>query len=75
LPAVLHWDGTPIEALLLDLDDTILDNAAGLETAWRSVADAVASELGGVSSEEVLEQLRTSSDWFWADDERPRGAA
>jgi len=23
LRAVLHWDGTPIEALLLDLDDTI----------------------------------------------------
>jgi putative hydrolase of the HAD superfamily len=72
LPAVLHWDGTPIEALLLDLDDTILDNAAGLEAAWRSVADAVAAELGGVSSEAVLEQLRTSSDWFWADDERHR---
>jgi len=35
LRAVLHWDGTPIEALLLDLDDTILDNHAGLEAAWR----------------------------------------
>lgn len=70
---MLHWDGTPIEALLLDLDDTILDNAAGLDTAWRTVAGAVAAELGGgVSTEVALEQLRASSDWFWADDERHR---
>jgi len=69
---VLHWDGTPIEALLLDLDDTILDNAAGLEPAWRTVARAVASKLGDVSDEAVLAQLRASSEWFWADDDRHR---
>lgn len=69
---MLHWDGTPIEALLLDLDDTILDNAAGLEPAWRSVARAIAAELGDVSDAAVLDQLRVSSDWFWADDERHR---
>jgi putative hydrolase of the HAD superfamily len=69
---VLHWDGTPIEALLLDLDDTILDNAAGLEVAWTAVARAVASELGDVSEADALAQLRVSSEWFWADDERHR---
>lgn len=69
---MLHWDGTPIEALLLDLDDTILDNAAGLEVAWGAVARAVASEVGDVSDAEVLAQLRASSEWFWADDERHR---
>lgn len=69
---MLHWDGTPIEALLLDLDDTILDNAAGLEVAWSAVARAVASEVRDVSDADVLAQLRTSSEWFWADDERHR---
>jgi putative hydrolase of the HAD superfamily len=69
---VLHWDGTLIEALLLDLDDTILDNHAGLEAAWRDVAHLLATRLGDVEPSTVQAQLRASSDWFWSDDERHR---
>ena len=69
---MLHWDGTPIEALLLDLDDTILDNHAGLEAAGRDVAHFLAARLGDVDSSAVEAQLRASSEWFWSDDERHR---
>ena len=31
---MLRWDRQPLAAVLLDLDDTILDNQAGLEAAW-----------------------------------------
>ena len=69
---MLHWDGTSIEALLLDLDDTILDNHAGLEAAWRDVSRFLAARLGDVEPSAVQVQLRASSEWFWSDDERHR---
>ncbi len=69
---MLHWNGTPIEALLLDLDDTILDNRAGLEAAWSEIARFLATSLGNVEAAVVEAQLRKSSDWFWSDDERHR---
>jgi putative hydrolase of the HAD superfamily len=72
LRAVLHWDGTPIDALLLDLDDTILDNRAGLDAAWRDVAAFVAERIGGADVDAIRAQLRASSAWFWSDDERHR---
>jgi putative hydrolase of the HAD superfamily len=70
LRAVLHWDGTPIEALLLDLDDTILDNAAGLEDAWSEVAQLLVARLGDPDEATLRAQFRASSEWFWSDDER-----
>jgi len=69
---VLHWDGTPIEALLLDLDDTILDNRAGLDTALRGFSQWLAGRLGDAPPAVVQAQLRASSEWFWSDDERHR---
>jgi putative hydrolase of the HAD superfamily len=72
LRAVLHWDGTPIEALLLDLDDTILDNRAGLDTALREFSQWLAGRLGDAPPAVVQAQLRASSEWFWSDDERHR---
>jgi putative hydrolase of the HAD superfamily len=72
LRAVLHWDGTPIEALLLDLDDTILDNEAGLEDVWRDVTHFLVARLGDVEAVALLAQLRSSSTGFWSDDERHR---
>ena len=69
---MLQWDGSPIEALLLDLDDTILDNQEGLEAAWRAVAHFLSTRIGDIEPDAVQAQLRASSDWFWSDDERHR---
>jgi putative hydrolase of the HAD superfamily len=72
LRRVLHWDDTPLEAVLLDLDDTILDNAAGLDAAWSTVASELAKALGDVEPAQVRAQIELASDWFWTDDERHR---
>ena len=69
---MLRWEGTPVEAVLLDLDDTLLDNRAGLEEAWDQVSELAAARLGDVAPGEVRAQLRRSSDWFWSDDARHR---
>jgi putative hydrolase of the HAD superfamily len=69
---VLHWDDTTLDAVLLDLDDTILDNAAGLETAWETLSRAIATRVGDADEAAVGVQLRASSDWFWGDDARHR---
>ena len=69
---MLRWDGHTLEAVLLDLDDTILDGRAGLDDAWGQVASALAERLGIVSADAVRAQLRRSSDWYWDDEERHR---
>jgi len=69
---MLRFDGTPIEAVLLDLDDTLLDNQVGLEAAWERVSELVAQRLGGMAVADVRAQLARSSEWFWSDEERHR---
>lgn len=69
---MLHWDSTTLDAVLLDLDDTILDNAAGLDAAWGTVSGELARALGDVEPAQVRAQIELASDWFWTDDERHR---
>lgn len=69
---MLRWDRQPLTAVLLDLDDTILDNQAGLEAAWERVSAELAARLGDVSPGAVRAALGAASEWYWADDERHR---
>lgn len=69
---MLRWDGQPLAAVLLDLDDTILDNHAGLAEVWDRVSAELASRLGDVSPQAVRAELEAASEWYWADDERHR---
>jgi len=69
---MLRWDGSRLEAVLLDLDDTLLDNQAGLEEVWGRVAAELAARLGDVDADALRLQLERSSDWFWSDDARHR---
>jgi len=69
---MLRWDHAPLEAVLLDLDDTILDNQAGLEEVWDRVSAELAARLGDVSASVVRVELGAASEWYWADDERHR---
>lgn len=62
----------PLEALLVDLDDTILDNRAGLGAVWSEVAGFLADRLGDVAPPGILAQLDASSSWYWSDAERHR---
>jgi putative hydrolase of the HAD superfamily len=59
-------------ALLLDLDDTILDDSSGVDECWRDACASHASRLAAVQIDKVLDAIRSASKWFWSDPARHR---
>lgn len=60
------------KALLLDLDDTILDDSGNVDRSWRDACLTCRAELAPVPPEQVLEAIERIRDWYWADPERHR---
>jgi putative hydrolase of the HAD superfamily len=65
-------DGRPLAALLLDLDDTILDDGAGFEEAWAHAADLLVKGHPGLERSEVVAEIDRARSWFWDDPARHR---
>ncbi|MEQ1856560.1 MAG: HAD family hydrolase [Longimicrobiales bacterium] len=59
-------------ALLLDLDDTILDDSGGAPRSWREACLAHADELGTVDAVTLHAQIDEVRRWYWSDPERHR---
>ena len=59
-------------ALLLDLDDTILDAYSDADVAWLQLCREFAGSLGDVSAEELQPAVLQARDWYWSDMERAR---
>ena len=59
-------------ALLLDLDDTILDAYSDPDEAWRQLCSEFAGDLGDVAAEEVHAAILDAREWLWVDPERAR---
>ena len=59
-------------AVLLDLDDTILDDSGSARRCWPEACAAHRAELDAVDSTTLLETIRRVGRWFWADAERHR---
>jgi len=60
------------KAVLLDLDDTILDDSGNAAPCWLAACADHAADLGGVEPgmlHDAIERVRT---WFWSDPERHR---
>jgi len=58
-----------VKALLLDLDDTLLDYSGGVEGCWQA---ACAEAADGVPQAALLAALIESRRWFWSDPARHR---
>lgn len=58
------------EAILFDLDDTLILNAANKNRCWKSVMDEFADELKDYGQENVLSEILKEEHWFWGDEER-----
>jgi putative hydrolase of the HAD superfamily len=59
-------------ALLLDLDDTILDDSGLVCDSWREACADLADRLAPLDGVIVVEAIRSTSKWFWADPDRHR---
>lgn len=63
---------TKLRALLLDLDDTILDDRSGLHAAWSATADFTCRQHEGLSPEAFRAAISVVTEWFWSDPARER---
>jgi putative hydrolase of the HAD superfamily len=59
-----------MKALLVDLDDTLLDYSGGVDECWRAAAGLAAP--AGVDPEALMAAIKRTRRWFWGDPERHR---
>jgi putative hydrolase of the HAD superfamily len=59
-------------AVLLDLDDTILDDSGTAAACWREACEAHAAVLGTATPEAALGAIQRTRAWYWADRDRHR---
>ena len=60
------------DALLLDLDDTILDDSGSTDLHWRGACEAHRAALGGIAPEALHAAIVRARRWYWGDPERHR---
>lgn len=61
-----------LDALLLDLDDTILDDSSGYQAAWDAAVDGVLRAHPELERAAFVAELERVKVWFWSDPERNR---
>ncbi|MPZ48703.1 MAG: HAD-IA family hydrolase [Dehalococcoidia bacterium] len=67
----MNTNGFP-RALLLDLDDTIIDDTSSVATGWTAVCQEAATEAPGLDPALLKATIYQVRDWYWADPERAR---
>jgi putative hydrolase of the HAD superfamily len=60
------------KAILLDLDDTILDDSGDTARCWREACLAHVADLGGEGASALVLAIERVRRWYWADAERHR---
>ncbi|HEX9039341.1 MAG TPA: HAD family hydrolase [Ktedonobacterales bacterium] len=61
--------------LILDLDDTILDDSLASEESWVEAATLHAPEVAPVSAQELHAAIQRARRWYWDDEARARAGA
>jgi putative hydrolase of the HAD superfamily len=59
-------------ALLLDLDDTIVNYSGGIADCWRHACDSCRGDLGSITPELLHGAIERTRAWFWSDPDRHR---
>jgi putative hydrolase of the HAD superfamily len=60
-----------MKALLVDLDDTLLDYSGGVDECWSVACESVTAP-AGVDAAALIDAVRKARRWFWDDPERNR---
>jgi putative hydrolase of the HAD superfamily len=58
------------DAVLLDLDDTIVAFDAVADDCWLSVCERYVGELPGMTADRLFQSISRAREWFWSDVER-----
>lgn len=72
LASGMPLDPSHLEALCLDLDDTILDSEGSVRAAWEVVTNELLAVHPDLERPLVLAAIESATQWFWSDDERHR---
>ena len=59
-------------AVLLDLDDTILNDSGSVDESWRHACATHADRLAPLDAAVVVHAIRKTSKWYWDDPDRHR---
>lgn len=59
-------------AILIDLDDTLIDYGGSAVACWRELCAALATETAGLDAAALFEQLDSVRHWYWSDAARHR---
>ena len=59
-------------AMLVDLDDTIIDYRSGVDPCWRIVCADAADRVPGLDADDLYHDILRRRDWYWSDPERHR---
>ena len=59
-------------AVLLDLDDTILDDTGTVSSCWLDACREHGAKMGTLAPVQVYEAIERVREWYWADAERHR---
>jgi len=59
-------------AILVDLDDTILDDEGTIPERWRAACAEIAARKANLDAVRLGDAIKKVADWFWSDPERVR---
>lgn len=65
-------DNSYPEAILFDLDDTIITGEVGTEDLWRDLCFRYAKHIKGLDGEVLFLEVNKSRIWYWDDPDRHR---
>jgi putative hydrolase of the HAD superfamily len=60
------------KAVLLDLDDTILDDSSKVNECWREACVTGAESSAGIDAQAMLAAIDSTAKWYWGDPDRHR---
>ena len=63
---------TTPRAILIDLDDTLIDFTSDTESSWRVVCGEAGEHIPGLDAGQLYEAITHTRDWYWSDPERHR---
>ena len=65
-------NGRPPRANFFDLDDTLIDDSANVQTGWLAAVEAEAGQLGDIQPQALVAAIHEVRQWYWSDPERHR---